>query len=293
MPKALAYATVVGLPVAVGLHTAFVPMPVHALLGSPRVLSVSSTATLAILTGTPLGRAVPDGDPARLAAATATLAVLVGAMLHATLAAVVIVYAVGLIAPAEFRAIRGVRTMEFLWTLVACAGVLIFGTLQGIVVAILAPMIGLASQAAQPRVSVIARKRGSDVLRLRSPASLDDELFDGPLIVRPEGRLVFVNAQPVAERIRALVAEHGARILLLDMSRATDIEYTALQALIEGDRRLEQDRSVELWLAGLNPGVSEVVEHAGLAARLGPRRLHVNTREAIARFEAARGAIQA
>lgn len=52
LPKAMAYATVAGLPVAVGLYTAFVPMIVYALLGSSRVLSVSSTATLAILTGT-------------------------------------------------------------------------------------------------------------------------------------------------------------------------------------------------------------------------------------------------
>ena len=70
-----------GLPVAVGLYTAFVPMLVYALLGSSRVLSVSSTTTLAILAGTQLGLAVPDGDPAKLVTATATLAALVGAML--------------------------------------------------------------------------------------------------------------------------------------------------------------------------------------------------------------------
>ena len=69
LPKAMAYATVAGLPVAVGLYTAFVPMLVYALLGSSRVLSVSSTATLAILAGTQLGLAVPDGDPARLVTA--------------------------------------------------------------------------------------------------------------------------------------------------------------------------------------------------------------------------------
>ena len=83
LPKAMAYATVAGLPVAVGLYTAFVPMLVYALLGSSRALSVSSTATLAILTGTQLGLAVPDGDPSRLASATATLAALVGAILLA------------------------------------------------------------------------------------------------------------------------------------------------------------------------------------------------------------------
>src|SRR5580765_4877599 len=81
LPKAMAYATVAGLPVAVGLYTAFIPMVVYALLGSSRVLSVSSTTTLAILAGTELGLVVPDGDPAKLVAATATLTALVGAIL--------------------------------------------------------------------------------------------------------------------------------------------------------------------------------------------------------------------
>jgi sulfate permease, SulP family len=48
LPKAMAYATVAGLGVATGLYTAFVPMVVYALLGTSRVLSVSSTTTLAI-----------------------------------------------------------------------------------------------------------------------------------------------------------------------------------------------------------------------------------------------------
>ena len=45
LPKAMAYASVAGLPVAVGLYTALVPMLLYALLGSSRVLSVSSTNT--------------------------------------------------------------------------------------------------------------------------------------------------------------------------------------------------------------------------------------------------------
>src|SRR5512145_1708813 len=72
LPKAMAYATVAGLPVAVGLYTAFLPMAIYAFLGSSRVLSVSSTTTLAILTGTQLGLVVPDGDPGRLLTAAAT-----------------------------------------------------------------------------------------------------------------------------------------------------------------------------------------------------------------------------
>src|SRR5438552_16449979 len=73
LPKAMAYATVAGLPVAVGLYTAFIPMAIYALLGTSRVLSVSSTTTLAILAGTQLGMVVPDGDPTKLVTAPATL----------------------------------------------------------------------------------------------------------------------------------------------------------------------------------------------------------------------------
>jgi len=517
LPKAMAYATVAGLPVAVGLYTAFIPMGVYALLGSSRVLSVSSTATLAILTATQLGLVVPDGDAAKLVTATATLAALVGAMLllarllklgfvanfistpvltgfkagiglvivldqvpkllgihitkqgffldvlsvmhhvpdtslitlavaaatfavligmerlwphspaplvavggaiaaswffglkalgvstvglipqgfpsltlpdlalieqlipgalgialmsftetiaagrafarpgeppinanrelvatgagnlagalfgampagggtsqtavvrsvggrsqkaslvtagaslatmlllapllglmpHATLAAVVIVYSVGLIQPMEFRAIRGVRSMEFRWALIACVGVLVFGTLKGIVVAIIVSMIGLASQTAHPRVSVIGRKRGADVLRPLSPAHIDDETFEGLLIVRPEGRLFFVNAQYVAEQIDALVAQHKPRVLAVDMSRVPDIEYSALQMLMEGEQRMSDSGTV-VWLVGLNPSVLEVVRHAGLDERLGGDRLLFNARAAIERYQ--------
>src|SRR6187397_1229855 len=83
LPKAMAYATVAGLPVAVGLYTAFIPMAIYALLGSSRVLNVSSTTTLAILAGAQLGLAVPGGEPGQLVAALATLTVLVGLTLLA------------------------------------------------------------------------------------------------------------------------------------------------------------------------------------------------------------------
>ena len=81
IPKAMAYATIAGLPVQVGLYTAFVPMVVYALLGTSRPLSVSTTTTLAILVVAELNRAAPSGGGAELLTATATLTILVGAML--------------------------------------------------------------------------------------------------------------------------------------------------------------------------------------------------------------------
>jgi len=146
-------------------------------------------------------------------------------------------------------------------------------------------MIGLASQTAHPRVSVIGRKRGADVLRPLSPEHPDDETFEGLLIVRPEGRLFFVNAQYVTEQIDALVAQHKPRVLAVDMSRVPDIEFSALQMLMEGEKRATE-RGAVVWLAGLNPGVLEVVRKAGLDRRLGRERMLFNARAAIEHYQA-------
>ncbi|MFQ2099941.1 SulP family inorganic anion transporter [Aeromonas sanarellii] len=521
LPKAMAYATVAGLPVAIGLYTAFVPMVIYALLGSSRVLSVSSTSTLAILTATQLGLVVPDGDPGRLLTVTATLTLMVGAMLmlaaalrlgfianfislpvlvgfksgiglviildqlpklfgvhlqkenffldlyhlgqalpqtswltlgvalatlvvlvfmewrfphspapllgvgvgialvwglglneagvaivgtiptglpgltmpdptlvlqllpgaagialmsftetiaagrafvgkeepeinanrelvatglanlggafcgsmpagggtsqtavvrsvgglsqrasavtaamalatmiflapllswlpSATLAMVVIVYSVGLIQPGEFRKIGQIRMMEFRWAVIACLGVLLFGTLEGIVVAILASLLGLASQTAHPRVYVIGRKPGEDVLRPLSEQHPDDETIPGLLILRPEGRLFFINAQHVAAQVRQLTETHRPEVVVLDMSRVQDVEYSALMMLMEGERQV-RDKGVTLWLAGLNPGVLENVRRSGLASQLGEGRMLFNARAAIRQYLQGRG----
>lgn len=520
LPKAMAYATVAGLPVSVGLYTAFVPLVVYALLGTSRVLSVSSTTTLAILTGSELGMAVPDGDPVKLLAATATLTVLTGAILVAAsvlrfgfvanfisspvltgfkagigvvivfdqipkllgvhidkegffrdifrlirhlpetsvltfaiggsalvalflterlrphspapllavglaiavsamaglqglgvatvghipqalpsltlpdpalvrqllpgalgialmsftetiaagrafatpndppirpdrellatgaanvagglfgampagggtsqtavtratggrtqkaslvtaaasvatmlvlapllgllpqsvLAAIVIVYSIGLIEPGAFSAIYRIRGMEFLWAVVALVGVLVFGTLQGIVVAIVLSLISLASQVANPKVHVVGRKKGTDVLRPVSPQHPDDETFPGLLILRPEGRLFFVNAQNVAEQIRGAIATYRPEVVVFDLSRVFDIEYSAFQVLEEGRERLERQGG-QLWLAGLNPDVLDYIRASGMADRLGADRLHHSAQVALDAYLARR-----
>src|SRR5713101_7176281 len=66
IPKAMAYATIAGLPVQAGLYTAFLPMIIYAALGTSRALSVTTTTTLAILVTAELGTVVSKGEPASL-----------------------------------------------------------------------------------------------------------------------------------------------------------------------------------------------------------------------------------
>ncbi len=222
------------------------------------------------------------------AAALATMlfiAPLLGLLPNATLAMVVIVYSVGLIKPGRVpRHPRRCGRWSSAGPSAAMLGVLLFGTLQGIVIAIIMSLIGLSSQAARPTVHVIGRKRGADVLRPVSPEFPDDETFEGLLILRPEGRLFFANAQSVAEQIQELVAKHKPRVLAIDMSRVPDIEYSALQALIEGEKRTTE-HGTTVWLAAMNPSVLEVVRRTDFAQRLGRERMLFNARMVIERYQ--------
>ena len=71
------------------------------------------------------------------------------------------------------------------------------------------------------------------------------------------------------------------------MSRVPDLEYSALQMLMEGEKRVSE-RGVTVWLVGLNPGVLEMVRNAGLYERLGRERMLFNARAAIERYQALR-----
>ena len=81
IPKAMAFATIAGLPVQVGLYTILVPMTIYAMVGTSRPLSVSTTTTLAILAASALSRVAVPGDPTSLMKACATLTLLVGVIL--------------------------------------------------------------------------------------------------------------------------------------------------------------------------------------------------------------------
>lgn len=81
VPQAMAYATIAGLPVQVGLYTCMVPMLVYAALGGSRTLSMSTTSTIATLTASTFVSAGIAADTTDPVAALATLTLLVGVLL--------------------------------------------------------------------------------------------------------------------------------------------------------------------------------------------------------------------
>ena len=77
VPQAMAYALLAGLPPAVGLYAATVPVIVYALLGSSRQLAVGPVAIVSLLTASALAPLVEEGSAGYVSAA-ALLALMVG-----------------------------------------------------------------------------------------------------------------------------------------------------------------------------------------------------------------------
>jgi sulfate permease, SulP family len=222
------------------------------------------------------------------ATALATLLLLgplIGLMPQAALAAVVVAYSIELFKPAEFAEIRRVRRTEFYWALIAFAGVVFLGTLNGILVAVVASLLVVMQQAYNPPVHVIGRKRGTDVFRPRSDEHPDDETWPGLLIVRPEGRIFFANAPVIAEKLRSIYEGAKPKVVLLDFRSVLDLEYTALKMLTEAEERVSRE-GAELWLAGCNPEVLAVLRNSRLGERLGRERMFFNVGGAVQRYEA-------
>jgi sulfate permease, SulP family len=211
------------------------------------------------------------------------LAPLIALMPNATLAAVVVVSSAGLIKPAEFRDIARVRKTEFYWAIVAFAGVVLLGTLRGIVAAVILSLLALAQQAYSPAVYAIGRKRGTHVFRQLSSDHPDDETWPGLLIVRVEGRIFFANAQRVGDKMWPLIEQKKPSTMVIDCSSIIDIEYTALKMLAEAEEKLQRE-GVTLWLAALNPAVFATLSRSRVGQAMGQERMFFNVQSAVERF---------
>ena len=211
------------------------------------------------------------------------LAPLISMLPQSALAAMVIVYSFGLIKPSEFSDILNIRWTEFSWAIAAFAGVVILGTMKGILVAIVVSLVTLAHQVANPAVYVLRRKPETNVFRPESPDHPEDESFAGLLLLRPEGPIFFANAAQIAHKIEPLVRETQPKVIAVDASGVLDMEYSALKMFAEVAIR-QREHGVRLWLIGMSPKVLATVQRSPLGQMLRQEGMFFNLEIAVAHY---------
>lgn len=199
------------------------------------------------------------------------------------LAAVVIVTCLGMVNAGEFRTIRQVRTREFWWAIIGTVGVVLLGTLDGILVAVGISLFVLIYEANHPPVYMLGRDRDSKVFRPLTDHP-DDEVFPGMLLLRTEGRLHFANAHRVGEKSWALIRQARPEIVVLEMSAVPDVEYTALRMLTWFEKKLREE-GISLWLVDLNPTPLAILSRCSRENRLGEIRIFESLVEVIESYQ--------
>jgi SulP family sulfate permease len=163
-------------------------------------------------------------------------------------------------------------------------GVLLLGTLKGVLVAVLASLVALMVHGNRYPLLILGRKPGTHVFRPESKEHPEDETFPGLLLLRPEGAIYFANAPRLGQKLWELQNEFAPRVLVLDLSAVPLLEYTALRGLMDGEEKMH-DLGTTLWLVGLNHDVLEVVQRSGLGERLGRERMFFTLEQAVERYQ--------
>ena len=181
---------------------------------------------------------------------------------NSALAAVVIAAALSLANFGVLARVWKVRRSAVVLSVVASLGVILFGVLEGILVAVVLSILLFFQRNWWPHGEVLGRVRGRAGWH---SASRGDEPVEEPGVVvfRWEAPLFFANAGMFSQQVRELVKERRPRWVVLQCEAVTDIDVTAAGMLERLDNELNA-QGVHLAFVELRSRLQELVHDYGL-----------------------------
>ena len=199
---------------------------------------------------------------------------------QSALAAVVIAAALSLMDLKALRHYYRVRRSAFVLSLVATAGVVLFGVIQGIVIAIVLAVLLFFRRSWWPHGAVLGKVDGLDgwhdidtfpAARTRS----------GIVVYRWEAPLFFANAGAFRQEVRRLVRDEHPSWLVLQCEAITDIDVTASEMLQELDLELNAT-GINMAFAEMRTRVQDLTKRYGLLDTLDSSHFYPTLESALA-----------
>jgi len=202
----------------------------------------------------------------------------------AALAGLVVYAAINLIDVQAFRRLARFRRSEFLLALAACAGVLGFGILYGVLAAIGLSVADLLFRVGRPHDAILGMVPG-----IAGMHDVDDypqaETIPGLVVYRYDAPLFFANAQDFRRRALAAASQghDQARWFVLNTEANVEVDYTALEA-VESVRAELTDRGIVFALARVKQDLLDDLQAFGLAAKIGDKLIFPTLPTAVAAY---------
>jgi sulfate permease, SulP family len=203
----------------------------------------------------------------------------------AALGAIVIYAAIRLIDVRAFRRLLAFRRTELTIALSACAGVLAFNILYGVLVAIGLSVADLLVRVARPHDAILGRVPG-----LAGMHDVDDypdaQTIPGLVVYRYDAPLFFANAEDFRRRALAAADQHDSplRWFVLNVEANVEVDYTALEAM-DAVREEITRRGGVFALARVKQDLLARLQAFSLTDKIGAERLFPTLPTAVDAYE--------
>jgi high affinity sulfate transporter 1 len=181
----------------------------------------------------------------------------------------------------ELSRFRRISRVEFGESLTAIVGVLAFGILNGLLLAVIVTLVSLMRFLSMPQVVVVGRLRetGEYVDIARHPEA---EQFAGVLMLRVDRIWFFANADGIREHAKELIrqARGPLHAIIVNLAPVPLVDVTAVEALAQlHASSVKHGR--RLVLAGVRDPVRDTLGRASLLSVLGEENIFRNMQNAV------------
>jgi high affinity sulfate transporter 1 len=201
----------------------------------------------------------------------------------AALAAVVLAAALRIFELRHTWQLATLRRSEFILSLVAAAGVVVLGPVQGVGVAVLLSLLNVVRRVWRPHTTELVRVDGIKGYH-DSDRHPEGALIPGLMLYRFDAPLFFANAQHLRDDLLDRVDRSPTPVhtVVITAEPMTDVDTTAAVTLGELVAAL-RERGVELRFAELKGHVREQLESYGLVELIGRENFARTVGEAVKR----------
>jgi high affinity sulfate transporter 1 len=209
---------------------------------------------------------------------------LLKSMPHAALSAVVICACLGQIQISQVVRLYQLRRSEFIFSIACFIGVVVFGVIQGIFIAVGLALISFIWRAWRPHNAVLGRVDGlkgyHDVLR-----HPEARRIPGLVLFRWDAPLFFANAAVFEERVQEAIAlaPTPTKWVVVAAEPVTDVDITAADMLADLDKKLHQ-AGMDLCFAEMKGPVKDILKRYGLFDSFGNESFFPTIGQAVDRY---------
>ncbi len=207
----------------------------------------------------------------------------------ATLSALVFVIGIKLIDVRRIRQIYAQKRDEFYIALITAVVVVALGAARGIIFAMILALIKHIYHSCKPKNSLMVPTRLPDghIIWTWEPLSSHRKAHPGLIVYHFAAPIYYANAETLVKEVMALAKDiPELKIILLDLSTVSDVDYTGGETLIRLYRKLKA-KNISLHLTQVEHHVMSQLEAYGLVRLVGEKNIHHDITSAVKLFRAA------